>query len=276
MAFIFLPMVFLGLYRLFNTEKNHHVLILGTCGLILSHNIATVLTAIFALIYCVLNLKNLTRTRVKKGLLMDIVCILLITSFFWVPFLETKFYTEYRVYEPEAMSSQESFLAHGLGLKDLFINQNTIFVFEVGLPVILMLAFSFMAMRKLVENKKEYVFFVISGLISVWMATKYFPWKWLPNHFYILQLPWRMLVFSTFFFSIIASVNMSTLIRKFNGKDVLILSLLCMMYLFTRYHVIQYSDEVIKVEDYPISSITGENNQWLPGMGRLEYLPSKA
>lgn len=30
MAFVFLPMVFLGLYNLFNTEKNHYYLIFGT------------------------------------------------------------------------------------------------------------------------------------------------------------------------------------------------------------------------------------------------------
>ena len=32
----------------------------------------------------------------------------------------------------------------------------------------------------------------------------------------------------------------------------------------------------MNVENYPISAVTGHENEWLPGMGRLEYLPSKA
>ena len=277
MSFIFIPMVFLGLYNLFNTEKNHYHLILGAVGLILSHNISTVLTAIFAIIYCIVNIKNFSSSNVKKRLAIDILFIILITSFFWMPFLETKFFTDYRVYEEDAMSTQESFLSHTLKIKDFFITKsNNPYVFEVGLPVILMLAFSAMTIRRLKENKKEYLFFLISGMISLWMSTKYFPWKWLPNSFYIIQLPWRMLLFSTFFFAVVCSINMSTLIIKFNIKDILIITVICILYSCSLMSNIPASDEVLALENYQIPSVTGQNNEWLPGMGRLEYLPSKA
>ena len=247
------------------------------CGLILSHNISTVLTTILASIYCLVNIKNIFTTRVKKGLIIDIIFILLITSFFWMPLLETKFLTNYRVYEQDAMSTKESFLSHTLAINDLFITkQGNLFVFEIGLPVILMLAFSILTFRKLEENEKEYAFFLLAGLTSIWMTTKYVPWKFLPNGAYIIQLPWRMLVFSTFFFAIVASINMATLIRKFNGKDVFMIAMICLLYIATRHGGIPYSEEVLNVENYPISAVTGHENEWLPGMGRLEYLPSKA
>jgi len=277
MAFLFIPMVALGLYNLFNTEKNHYYLIFGACGLILSHNISTILTAIFGIVYCLVNIKNIFRTRVKKGLLIDIAFIILITSFFWAPFLQTRFLTDYRCFESDAMSTKESFLNHTLHIKDLFlIQENSIFVFEIGLPVIMMLVFSVMTYKKLEQNKKEYLFCLISGIISVWMSTKYFPWKYLPNSFCIIQLPWRMLVFSTFFFAIICSINMAEVVRKFNIRDVLIISVICILYIFSKYDVIQYSDNVQNIENTQIMSVTGQNNEWLPGMGRLEYLPSKA
>lgn len=276
-AFVFIPMVFLGLYNLFHTENNHYYLIFGAAGLILSHNISAVLTAIFAVIYCLWNGKNLTSTRVKKGLLLDFIAILLITSFYWMPFLETKFYTDYRVYEKDAMATQESFLYHTLDLKDLLITPNdTDFVFEIGLPVILMLVFSVMTFRRLEENKKEYLLFLIFGLISSWMATKYFPWKWLPECFYIIQFPWRMLVYTSFFFAIVASINMTTVIKKFQTKDVFIIGTICVLYIFSKYYMIPYSDIVPYSEQYEIMSVSGQNNEWLPGMGRLEYLPSRA
>lgn len=246
-------------------------------GLILSHNISTVLTAIFAFIYCLVNIKNMTSTRVKKGLAVDILFIVFITSFYWMPLLETKYDTNYRVYEENAMASQDSFLSYTLKLKDLLITSNqAIFVFEIGLPILLMLIFSAMAFKKLNENKKEYLFFLISGIVSSLMATKYFPWKILPNAFYIIQFPWRMLVFSSFFLAIVASINMATIIKNFNRKDVLIIAIVAMLYLCSKYGVIQYSENVAKVEEYPTYNVTGQNNEWLPGMGRLEYLPSQA
>lgn len=245
--------------------------------MILSHNIATVLTAIFASIYCMVNVKNWSRTHVKKGLLSDIAFILLLTSFYWVPFLQTKFFTNYHVFDQDAMATQESVLAQALSFKDLFITSSqATYVFEIGLPVILMLAFSCMAIKNIQENKKEYLFFLVSGLVSVWMATKYFPWKILPHCCYIIQFPWRMMLFSSFFFAIICSMNMTLLIQKFNGKDVFILGIICIIYVFSRYSYIPYEEHVVDVKDYGIMEISGQNNEWLPGMGRLEYLPSKA
>lgn len=233
--------------------------------------------AIFSAIYCLVNVKNFSATRVKKGIIIDIVFILLITSFYWLPLLECKFFAEYQVYEKYAMSSQKSFIYNRLRLKDLFITSNDkILVLEIGLPILMMLVFSVMTIKKIENNKKEYLFFLISGLISVWMTTKYFPWKLLPNYFYIIQFPWRILIISTFCFAIVCTMNMFTLIKNFNIKDVLIITIICMIYIVSRFYVIQYSDEIARVEDYNIPQITGQNNQWLPGMGRLEYLPAKA
>lgn len=245
--------------------------------MLLSHNIFTILTAIFAGIYCILNLRSITRTRVKKGIMIDFIWILLITFFYWGPFLETKFFTNYQVFEKDAMATQESVLQNALSLEDLFITPSSEhYVFEIGIPVILMLVFSIMTIRRLKENRKEYLFFLISGLVSLWMATKYFPWKWLPNSFYIIQFPWRMLLPVAFFFSIVCSINMATLIRNFNSKDVLIIVFICMIYLFSRYGYMPYSENIIDVKDYEIVRVSGQNGEWLPGMGRLEYLPSKA
>ena len=163
------------------------------------------------------------------------------------------------------------------GLKDFFITENdTVFVFEIGLPVIFMLAFSLMTFRRLDENKKEYGLFFIFGMLSLWMATRYFPWKILPSMCYVIQFPWRMLVFSSFFFAIIGSINMMTVIRRFRLKDVLIIGLIGILYIGSRYGVIQYAETITDVEEVAISNVTGQNKEWLPGMGRLEYLPTRA
>ena len=159
LGFVFIPLVFLGLYNLFNTENNHYYLIFGAVGLIISHNISTMLVAFFSAIYILVNIKNLSSQRVKKGLFIDIIFIVLITSFYWMPLLQTKFFTNYRVYEKEAMATQESFLGSGLTLKELFMAENNaVLIFEIGFPVIIMLVFSIMTI-KILENNKIYLFF---------------------------------------------------------------------------------------------------------------------
>ena len=276
-SFVFMPMVFLGLYNLFNTEKKHYYLVLGASGLILSHNISTVFVIILSILYCFINVKKLAETRVKKGIIIDIIFILLITSFFGMPFLECKFFADYQVFEKDAMAKKENFLNCRLDIIDLFITgKSQILVFEIGLPILMMLVFSVMTIKAIEKNKKEYLFFLISGLISVWMTTKYFPWKIFPNCFYIIQFPWRLLIISTFCFSIVCSMNMGILIENFKFKDVLIISVICLIYITSRFYVIEYSTEIPKVEEYQIYEVTGQKNEWLPGMGRLEYLPTKA
>ena len=276
-SFIFIPMVFLGLYNLLKTEKNHYYLPFGVAGLLLSHNISTMVTGLFALLYCIVNMNEFASTRVKRGLLLDIIFVLVITSFFWLPFMQTKFFTDYRAFGKDAMTTQNAFLEHRIGLKELLITKSgTRLVFEIGLPMIMMLVFSIMTIRRNPSNKKDYLFFLITGLLCAWMTTKYFPWKWLPNKLYIIQFPWRMLQLSSFFLAIVCSMNMTTVIKNFNGRDVMVITAICVIYLTSKWNLIPNSENVVDVKDYAIPSITGQNNEWLPGMGRLEYLPEKA
>ena len=60
-AFVFMPIIFQGLYNLLNGDKKRHYYIaIGATGLLLTHTISTEYTAIFCLIY---KLKSI----LKKG-----------------------------------------------------------------------------------------------------------------------------------------------------------------------------------------------------------------
>ena len=276
-AFIFIPLVFLGLYNLYNTEKNHYYFILGMTGLILTKNDCFVITTIFAIIYSLVNVKNLSSTRVKRGFFIDLIFIISITSFYWMPLIQTRFFANYKVYENDNIINKEEFINTAINIRALFITpNNTRFVLEVGFPIIVMLAFSMFTFKKMEDNKKEYMFFLLSGIFSMWIATKYFPWSFMPQSFLRIQYPWRMLQYSTFFFTIVASINMSTVITNFRFRDVLIISSICILYIFSRYYVVQYNDNIVDVKDYAIGQVTGQNGENIPGMGDLKYLPKKA
>lgn len=273
LVFAFIPLVFLGLYNLFNTEKKHYYFIVGMVGILLTNTTLFKCIAILCVIYLILNIKELKTTRVKKGLLVDCIFIITITSFFWIPLLQTKITTEYRVYNN---ISKEEVNREAIELKNLFVTLNgSRRIFEVGLPIIAMLVFSIMTYRRLNTYKKEYLFCIISGLICLFCATKYFPWRILPKFICFIRYPWKLLEFSTFFFSIICGVNMQVMVRRFTLRDVVCITILCIIYIYSRHFIVNYAD-LIPIEDYKIAHISGQNNEKPIGIGKLDYLPIKA
>lgn len=280
-SFAFIPLVFWGLYNLLNTSDKNYYLTVGAVGLILTHNLSTVITAIFGFIYLVVNIDKLKDSKVRKKLLINICFILLVTSFYWVPLLETKFSANYQVYEQGMMSTSEKTAGHSLNLTQLFVTSNdgSAYVFELGPHILIMLAFSVMALNSLKpELKKTYIFLLTCGLVTLWMATKYFPWKYLPEQFSIIQFPWRMLMMSAFFLSAVCAMNMGTIIKKFSIKDVLVLSIISILYILAFCNILTvYSGEKLEnIENINMGNVTGKEYETVAGIAKAEYLPVNA
>lgn len=277
-SFMFVPLVFLGLYHLLKTTEKNYYLAIGAIGLILTHNLSTLITCVFSLIYLITNYKCLKKTNVKKGIVINLIFIILVTSFFWAPMIETKLSTEYQVYEKGAMSTKESVLSHALEINRLFATGNEdIYVFELGPHIIIMLVFSIMTIKRLRnEVKREYIFCLISGIICLWMSTKYFPWKYMPNFMMIIQFPWRMLFIAGFFLSVVCSINMTAVIKKFNGKDVAIISSICVIYIMALSIFVPYSENISEIENYTLGRMSGKSIEVVAGTAKAEYLPKKA
>lgn len=278
-SFIFIPIVFLGMYRLLFTEENNYHIAIGAIGLILTHNLSTVIVAFFSLIYLVFNIEKLKEPNIKKCLIVNVLFIVLVTSFYWTPMLETKFSAQYQVYKEGAMSNPEEVQSHGLKIKQLFVTMNDgSYVFELGPHILIMLAFSIMTIRNIkTELKQHYVFFLIMGIITLFMSTKYFPWKFLPQEFSIIQFPWRMLVMSAFFLSIVCAINMQTIIKKFNYKDVIFVSVISILYILAfSSSLIHYDENIQKVENLELGKISGREYEVVAGTAKAEYLPINA
>ena len=62
-SFVFIPLVFLGLYNLFNTTENNYYLGVGAIGLILTHNLSAIITALVAIIYLIIHFKVLRKKK---------------------------------------------------------------------------------------------------------------------------------------------------------------------------------------------------------------------
>lgn len=208
-SFIFLPMVFSGMYDLFHRRnKKPYGIIFGAIGLILTHNVMAVYTAIFCFIYLLIHYKKLTMKGTIKKILICVLLILLCTSLYWIPLFEHMMATTYEVFIPQRMYKDNTLISSKLSVSNLFFTEFYEMNFHIGLPVLLGLLLVFLYRKKIPNRYREILnIFLIFGLISTIMTLKIFPFEYLPSILKMIQFPWRMMEFASFFFSVVAGIR---------------------------------------------------------------------
>lgn len=282
-SFIFLPIVFQGLYMMFNDEENNKksaalIIIVGATGLILSHTVITMYTAIIAFIYVLINIKKLKNKEIIKKLIFAVLAIVCVTCFFWLPMIEHRLATQYEVFKSGRMERTDVMIALKADTIDLLYTKKGQLGFEIGLITLLGLIFTLLAFKKVEKRyKKLYVFLLILGIVSVIMTLKWFPFEKLPSILKLLQFSFRMFEFSSFAFAVIAAINYSIVLKKFNFKDVIVLSILMVLLVVPLTKNLDYKEE--KIDEnilWPAIPVTQNTKRVHAGCASFEYLPSKA
>ena len=217
-AFIFIPMLFNGIYELLyeNINKNY-LIIIAAVGLILSHTISSLYTAIFTIIFLLIHPKRTFNKKNIGKLAIDLVIILLLSSFYLIPLLEYKGFTDYAIYDETKMgTSVNSVKSTTIGLDELFKNEfksfdenhEPIIVLSLGIAPVLLTVLSLFVFNEVESKyKKIYISFLIFALFSLFMCTPAFPWIILPKFMGVIQFSWRMLGFFLIFDSFICGIN---------------------------------------------------------------------
>lgn len=287
-SFTFLPLVFLGLYNIFECSVGENgapcpinktlILAIGAIGLILTHTIIAIYTAIIALIYVFINIKKLKDKNIIKALIINILLILIITSFFWVPLLEHKMMANYEVFKPGRMERTEVLISYKLDFYRLFFTKtNDYMLYNIGLITLIGLLLTPIALRKLKNESyyKLYIFMLITGIVLAIMTLKIFPFEHLPAILKMLQFTFRLLEFTSFLFAFVAAINIVTVCR-INVRELIIL-LVALMIL-----TIPYKSHIRTLENFdenmlwPSVPVTQETGRVHAGCASFEYLPSKA
>lgn len=277
-SFVFLPIVFLGMYELVNTNQKTYYLIIGAIGLLLTHNVITIYTAIFCIVYLLINYKKLKESKVLIHICISIIVILLCTSFYWIPLLEHYFATTYEVFVPGRMYNNETIISTKSSIIDLIYSNKWGMNLYVGIPAILGTILTFALWKQIDEKyKKEVLIYLIFGLVSIIMMLKIFPFEYLPNLFKMIQFVWRILIFASFFLSVTSGIAISKFIEKSNkGAFVFVaVFVICTSFLITISK--QITKEPFNEKDYlnPIP-VNSETLRVHAGCATFEYLPTKA
>lgn len=280
-AMLFIPVVFQGVYSLLNEDgKKHYYIAIGAIGLMLTHTITTFYTAILCILYLLFYLPKLKEKDIWKKGIINIVFILLITSFFTIPMLEHKIKGDYVIFDQEVMWTNTDFVSQQtIQPYQFLVNEDAEDrpIYQLGLPLILSLIVLVFVYKKIEERyQNTYTIFAFLGILCLYMCTKYFPWRILPDSLGLIQFPWRMLGFASFFLSFLGGVNIGLLLEKLkkNWLKLLLLVLILILMLITTFPMLFsfVTEEYQKDYSYEQSAV---NKVLLnPYNINREYLPS--
>lgn len=281
-SFIFIPMVFSGMYLIINENKKSSLLIIGASGLILTHTVVCMYTAILCFVYLIVFIRKLNKKSILN-LLVSLLMIVLITSFYWVGLAQHYFSTSYEVFVPGRMERVDVLNFYKTSLSQLvYTDQEQKMIYEIGIVTFIGLLLTPIAIMKFEKQEREkdftkiYGLFGILGIVLTIMTLKIFPFEKLPGTFTMIQFTFRLFEFTSFFFAIISAVNFWILIKNFNIRDVIIISLIACLLTTIYGKKISYEkkyDEKDFIEPRRVTKDVGRINA---GMASFEYLPSKA
>lgn len=277
-SFIFIPIVFEGLYIIVNEEKKSYKLALGAAGLILTHQVIAMYTAIICFVYLIVFFKKLKSKTVLKNIGVNLLFCILMTSFYWVGLLQHYFSTSYEVFVPGRMEREEVLIFYKAKFSQLFITSSEqTMIYAIGLLSVIGLVLTPIAYKKIPEEyKKTYMFFLITGIVLIGMTLKIFPFEKLPQALTMLQFTFRLFTFTSFFFAFVVATNFAILIKNFKTLDIVVLLTISILLLVPYKSKLDFNlkdNEERLINGVRITENTGRVHA---GMASMEYLPTKA
>ena len=275
-VFMFMPMIILGLYELFEGNKlNFYIwFIIGYIGMLNSHLVMTVYFTGLVFIYLFINIKKVFKKENLRALIIASIIILAITSPFTISIIEHKIAGIYHVFESNAMSNRDTMIGSTLGINLLFIQKpldgfSSVSTY-LNLLAVAMTVLVIIKRKSLFKEEREkniFKFFIIFTLVALFFISKLCPWKYLPKMMIMLQFAWRLEAMLVLGFSVLASL----LLKNINSRKakIICLTIILCFNTFTAYNAYNYE----KISERNIDEIN--MSYW--GMGyEKEYLPEKS
>ncbi len=225
-ALIFLPLIFWSVYRL-SLKKGYRDLIflsLSVAGLLLTHNIMSLMFSVFAAAWTLLLVLKNKDLGFLKLVVFAVVLGMGLSAFFWLP----AFVEKDLVQNKYLTTGYFDFRGHFVGLQQFFSTkwgyESSVFwtedniSFQLGLvhwlTVFISVGFLIWKLfkRNIIKNKDVFLILFFLGALLASLFVQHnqsgFIWEAIPLMSYI-QFPWRFLGISIFLVSIIAGFAVS-------------------------------------------------------------------
>ena len=278
LSFIFIPLLFWGLYEIiFKKDGKWWLLPLALFGIANSHILTFILVIPILMLMCLVNIKEFVINKKKLiNLIIAIIVSVVVCIGVFIPIIEQKlndkFYVDEKISETtnsikdranSISMTLSSILKEGDAINSS-INENEM---SEGIGAILLILTSLFFFRKGInykENRFE-IQLIILGIVLCFMTTKLFPWEKFA-FLNILQFPFRLNIIITICFVFVGAKSFYEVVE--NKKDSIII--LTIGILVISGYVLNNVKVNINPKVYPnFESIIGGINQ----TGNSEYLP---
>lgn len=243
LAFIFLPLILLGIYQIFYLKENRWALLaIGMSSVIYSHMITSLLVVIS--IGCFLMYQLFTRKLSKNIIITFLKSVgmsFLLSAYVILPILEQNYYVRFNYLENKGLWDIGLTYSPADLLFNSFANSSDNWANlkpNIGFIFILFILLALINFNKLSKISRTMLLFGIGYSL---LATNIFPWAANRTNFLsFIQFPWRILTLASLFLSL----SLSLCIEKIRKKYVLIsMSLLIIGVTFSYTKNIIYSFE---------------------------------
>lgn len=281
LIFIFVPLIFSGIYELFygNKKKFYIFFVLGFVCMINSHLITAfyfaILLGIFLIVY-----QKLTFKYIKEFIIASVFVILFALPSL-VPTFTHQFLGDYIVFADGVMGSNGWALNDALWGYEFFLPtsdpNNVNFVINyVAIIMVIASIYLFIKTKEIKKVDEEYTFkrgLIIFFACSLIFCTKLFPWYFVPHFMTLIQFPWRLNIFVAFSSSIVGLYSYLHFKSKVKYLFTILMSgILLFAFIF-------FNDSKVKVfeEDFSTSWGLGYQKEYLPVamLNRYELLDDK-
>lgn len=273
-CFIFIPLIFLGIYYLFN-EKNkvmfYLCFIIGYVGMMYSHLVMSVWFTLFFILFLIFFFKKVFRKENFIHLLISAILILIFTSPFTVPLIEHLLNGGYVVFDTIYGTELETLsLKQFLVKTPIITGGNNVLFVNFQLIVILLFILSLIKVIKndIPKDRKGFIIGCLCfGLLGIFFTCCDFIWKFVPSFLRNIQIPWRTTLFATFGICIFATEGLDYFFSAFKKKFIPIASILFVIILAFGFY---YNLKDARLFEHKEFNITNDAMGW----GK-EYLPSE-
>lgn len=270
LSYVFIPIVVIGCYELVKGDyRKWYVFSIGFSFLLLSHLITSLLTGLMIAPFFLYYAKSFFKERQRfKYFIIACVGVLVIASYGLLPMFEQLMSGEFFLKTQAAWASPaQSKLPLDVLLKGFCVGLPT-YGEGVGIGIlfpILLLTRIFVRKTERKSLLKIGDVCLITGFFLLLLISDIAPWGRFPlNLLSVIQFPWRLFEYVSFFGSISIAIYLSLLFKSKQSR----------IYSFLFVLLLQIS--VLSVSVYDYSKHNSQLNQvWAPGLGAVEYLPLK-
>lgn len=225
-AFVVAPFLLLGLFQLTNGNK-HAVrnLAISAAFLILTHSLSTLLFALMAVAYVILNIDKIFNVKTIWRAILAVMVALGLSAFFVLPLAETKLEgADYGIFNEEYAETYFGANSKGMNdhrlwvgsmlLTDSYTSSSNVAIGMVAL--IGLLGYWFVRKRIFpVEERRFVTTLYLIGVLALLFTTPLIDWRFMPDILLKMQFPWRFLQIATLVLSVVSGYTIVLVLQNF-------------------------------------------------------------